>query len=379
MIHGNILQNIRLDDGGMPKYRQLQIEIARLIREDILLPQTQLPSEHEFRTELGVSRTTIRQAFQLLEEKNLIHRVQGRGTFIGAVPTEKNMRPRKKDMHMIGVLVPNITNQIYPGIIRGIEANAYEKDAVVFAASSGGSRDREYQLITELINRSIDGLILEPLHSGLENDSSRTAGLLNGLNIPVIIINNDIPQFTCSKIMLDDTGGARSAVQHIIAFGHKRIAYIYKNTVKAALDRRLGYMQALKDAGIPHDESIEFSFGEEEERIDTGYRLTKTILEHPEWGITAVFYYNDDLALQGMDAALDMNVQVPADLSIVGYDDIPRSAPRKLSTVSHPQILVGRWALDLLFEYFDHHVHHYRLITISSEIIRRNTVAAPSR
>jgi GntR family transcriptional regulator of arabinose operon len=379
MTQNNVLQNIRLDDGGMPKYKQLQIEITRLIREDILLPQTRLPSEHEFRTQLGVSRTTIRQAFQLLEEKNLIHRVQGHGTFIGAMPTEKNTWPGKKNMRMIGVLVPNITNQIYPGIIRGIEENAYEKDAVVFAASSGGSRDREYQLITELINRSIDGLILEPLHSGLENDSSRTEGLLNSLNIPVIIINNDIPQFKCSKIMLDDIGGARSAVQHIIAFGHKRIAYIYKNTVKAALDRRMGYIQALKDAGIKHDESIEFSFGEEEERIDTGYQITKNILEHPEWGISAIFYYNDDLALQGMDAALDMNAQIPKDLSIVGYDDIPRSALRKLSTVSHPQILIGRWALDLLFEYFDHLVHYCRVINISSEIIRRNTVAAPSR
>ncbi|GHV89279.1 arabinose metabolism transcriptional repressor [Spirochaetia bacterium] len=372
------------DASDAPKYRQLASKIEQLVRSNSLPGNTLLPGENEFMTRLSVSRTTIRKAFQVLKEKNLIYQTQGKGTFTGSPPaarTVPGMRPQgKTGGRLIGVLVPNIINEIYSFIVNGIEERAHTQGAMVFTANSGGDRDREYQHITEMMNRSVDGLILEPLYSGRTSEESHSLELLNSLNIPVVLINNDIPSFECSKIMQDDRAGGRLAVGQLIKSGHKRIACVYNSTVKAALDRHEGYLDALSQAGIAADPALDFPFDKEQEYSYPGFNLTAGILGNPALGVTAIFYFNDDLALQGMAAANVAGIQIPRDLSIIGYDDIPMAslgAPG-LSTLSQPQRLVGSWAADLLFEglqYPDRRL--YRKVIIQPALVLRHSIAPP--
>jgi DNA-binding LacI/PurR family transcriptional regulator len=111
-----------------------------------------------------------------------------------------------------------------------------------------------------------------------------------------------------------------------------------------------------------------------------GYVITKELLENPALGVTAIFYYNDDLAFQGLVAAQSLNLKVPHDLSIAGYDDVPRSRLNGiwLTTASHPKTLLGNWAASLLLEQFDQiDMPIYRRMIVKSPVICRGSVTAP--
>jgi len=376
---------INIDKGkDVPKYKQLQSEIERLIAEDILKVNTRLPGENEFFNRLGLSRTTVRDALRALEETHLIYRVQGNGTFIGSKPAsfskERDRAQSGRLKHVIGVVLPNITNEIYPFIVSGIEQAVRSRHICVFSANSGGSYERELQIINEMLNNSVDGLILEPIYSGVNGKEKRLVSLLEKLTIPVVIINNDIPSFNCSKVMQDDEGGGRLAVEHLLNCGHRRIAYIYNDRIGAALERRKGYRSALAAAGIAHDPALEIPYNDEQGLVYPGYVFTKQLLEKPETGVTAIFYFNDDLALQGLAAAQSLNMEIPRDLSIVGFDDIPRSrlSGVHLTTVSHPKALLGTWAASLLLEQFEQFdTPMYRTISVQSPLVYRSSVSAP--
>jgi len=380
----DIFELIKIDDNeAVPKYKQLQLEIERLIIENILTVNTKLPGENFFFKRLNLSRTTVRKAFQELEEMHLIYRLHGQGTFIGRKPIQPANRERIKTDQMkqvIGIVVPHITNEIYPFIIESIEQTVSSRKICVFSANSGGIRERELQIVNEMLNNAIDGLIIEPLYSYIDGENSPLVSLLKKLTIPVVLLNNDIPSFECSKIIQNDEEGARLLTAHLLENGHKRIAYIYNDRVNVAFDRLNGYRAALNAANIPHDPRLEISYNDEEGIVYPGYVLTKELLEQTDLGVTAIFYFNDDLALQGMAAAQSMNLEIPKDLSIVGYDDIPRSRLNgiRLTTVSHPKTLLGTWAASLLLEQFDQTdkpVH--RKIIVESSMVYRDSVCEP--
>jgi len=386
MEKNEIWELIIIDDSEtVPKYRQLQSEIERLIAENILQLNTRLPGENEFYNRLGLSRTTVRKALEALEKAHLIYRVQGQGTFIGSKPPayqEKAGSAKSgKNKKLIGVILPNITNEIYPFILSGIEQAVYSRNICVFSANSGGSHDRELRNINEMLNNSIDGLILEPLYSGFDQKETRLVSLLEKLTIPVVLINNDIPSINCSKIMQDDEGGGRLITEHLLEHGHRRIAFIYNDKISTCFERRKGYRAALAAAGIDHDGRLEIAYNDEEGIVYPGYVITKQLLENSKLGVTAIFYYNDDLAFQGLVAIQSLNMKVPNDISIAGYDDVPRSSLKGiwLTTVSHPKSLIGNWAASLLLEQFDQIGGPiYRKMTVHSPIISRGSVASPS-
>jgi len=375
---------IKIDrEKNVPKYKQLQSEIERLIAENILKVNTRLPGENEFFSKLGLSRTTVRDALKALEETHLIYRVQGNGTFIGSKPVsfskKKDQAKPGKLKNVIGVVLPNITNEIYPFIISGIEQEVKSRHICVFSANSGGSYERELRNINEMLNNSIDGLILEPIYSSVNEKEKQLISLLERLTIPVVIINNDIPQFNCSKVMQDDEEGGFLAAKHLLDYGHRKIAYIYNNRIGAAFERRKGYRAALTAAGIELNPALEIPYNDEQGLVYPGYIFTKMLLEKPSLGVTAIFYFNDDLALQGLAAAQSLNLEVPRDLSIVGFDDIPRSrlSGIRLTTVSHPKALLGTWAASLLLEQFEQfYTHIYRKIIVRSPIIIRGSTTA---
>lgn len=381
---------ITIDDSdAVPKYRQLQTELEKLIAGNVLKVNSRLPGENELFSQLGLSRTTIRKALLELEKAHLIYRAQGQGTFVGSKPAVsengKSAQPGKFKK-VVGVVLPNITNEIYPFIISGIEQTLQSRHVCVFSANSSGVRDKEVRLINEMLNNAVDGLVIEPLYPGIGDNtggkSMQLVSLLESLTIPVVLINNDIPTFKCSKVMLDDEAGGRLVTEHFLEHGHRRIAYIYHDGVSAAFERRKGYRAALAAAGMEHDPRLEIPYNDEEGIAYPGYVFTKQLLQNPELGVTGIFYFNDDLALQGLEAARNLNMNIPSDISIAGYDDIPRArlAGVNLTTVSHPKALLGTMAGLLLLEQFDQaqtDTPIHQKITMRSSMLVRNTVGPP--
>jgi len=385
MDRSDLWKFIKINDNGIvPKYKQLQLEIERLIAENTLRINDQLPGENELFSKLGLSRTTIRKALHVLEKAHLIYRLQGHGTFVGSKPmtSSENGDKKRSDKFkkVVVVVVPNMTNEIYPFILKGIEQTFQQRNIGVFSANSTGSHDKELRIINDMLNNSFDGLILEPLYSGINTEDNKLVSLLEKLDIPVVIINNDIPTFNCSKVIQDDEGGGRQVTEFLLEHGHRRIGFIYNDRISAALERQKGYRSALKAAGLEPDPNLEIPYNDDMGIVYPGYVFTKKLLENPELGVTAIFYFNDDLAFQGLTAAQSLNLEVPRDISIVGYDDIPRSRLEgiNLTTVSHPKELLGTMAALLLLEQFDPEAEPlYRKIIVNSSMVIRDSVSEP--
>lgn len=392
MAHWGDLPPITIDpDSEMPRYLQLAQTLEGYIREGTLKAHSKLPSEHELDELLGLSRSTIRKALDELGRQMLVYRKQGQGTFV-AGPRENALPPQvarepiqgprssvglqKNTAGIIGLLLPTMLNEIYPQIVKGVESVASAQGSSVFIGNTYADRERELSLIAQMIDGSVDGLILEPTHARFDQPGSRTWELLHDFPMPLVLVGNDIPGLNASEVLIDDTQGGRLATEHLIAHGHRDIAYLYKEAVSPAYDRRDGYLAALLKAGITPNPDYIRAYSEAEEHQNPGYTYTKWFLglaRRP----SAIFYFNDDLALNGIQAIRDAGLSVPEDISVVGFDNIPSSglAHNRLSTLEHPKSLLGRWAADILFDHIKRGSHKVRRrILVYPELIERSTV-----
>ncbi len=398
------------DDSPLPKYQQLARAIEIHIRDLNIRPHTKLPSENELNELLGLSRSTIRKSLEELKMLGCVYCKQGQGTFVTDVfanSTREVLKPEpaspdtvdsspgtvhpwqdsgmmtgnKKKKGLIGLLVPTMLNEIYPRIVRGVEDVASARGCSVFIGNTYANRDRELTLMQEMIGRNVDGLILEPTHARFDQPGTRTFKLLKSFPLPFVLIDNDIPGLESSQVIIDDYRGGEVATRYLIGQGHRSITYIFKETVLPALDRRDGFLAAMKSAGLHGGESCLCPYTENEEPQNPGYFLTKRLLMQ-ENRPTAIFYFNDELAIHGMRAIHDAGMHIPQDISIIGFDNIPSAAAPdiRLTTMEHPKYFCGRWAADILFDQIDRGTDSLRRrITVHPELVKRETVAPPRR
>lgn len=402
MATWGMLPPISLDESSdQPKYIQLAQAIESRIRSGDLPPNTRLPSENTLDELLGLSRSTIRKALEELENSGFVYRRQGMGTFAadmsklraksdaaagqnGQNTAEIHNQPWEGIVQkpgpgkngLIGLLVPTMLNQIYPQIVRGVEDVASSRGYSVFIGNTYSNRDRELSLMEQMIERHVDGLVLEPTHSSLDTPGTLNFELLRDYPVPFVLIDNDIPGLEVSRVSLDDFSGGQLVGRHLVEHGHRRMACIYMETVLAGVDRRDGFMRALEEAGIESADVRLCPFTEADHPSNPGYDYTVQLLrEEPR--PTAIFYFNDELAINGIQAIREAGLEIPRDISIVGFDNTQNAASpgNRLTTIEHPKYFAGRWAADILFDQIEGGGSRIRRhITVHPELIIRESV-----
>jgi len=243
----------------------------------------------------------------------------------------------------VGVVVTTITDPFVAEVVQGIEDAAHEDDYSVILASSASEPERELAAVEMLRAKRVDSLIVT---------SSRVGALylehLERLGVPVVLVNNHNRQsgrYTFS-VSVDNQHGGHLATAHLIQRGHRCIAYVSGPANHSDDAERLaGYRQALDGAGIAFDPALIVPGNG---RLDGGGRALRTLagLSEP---VTAVFCYNDMTAIGLISAAWKAGISAPADLAVVGFDDIPLAAHvyPSLTTVAQPQRDMGRQAMNM--------------------------------
>jgi len=249
----------------------------------------------------------------------------------------------------------------FPLISRTIKGNFVN---TVQSGALGASQKHGYNLLVTLLGFEIlndpealkkwcidfiqqkrpDGVILVPPHS----DNPLMNSIFNEAGIPISRIGpNDIKDVNNVSIMIDDRDAARQVTNHLISLGHKRIGFIRGYEDQGATHERFnGYCDALKDAGIPLNETLvkpgEFSF---ESGMNAGLELL-SMQDRP----TAVFAANDDMAAGVIVAAYRNNIRVPEDISVIGFDDseLAERIWPTLSTIRQPLSQYGESAVENL-------------------------------
>ena len=276
-------------------------------------------------------------------------------------------------MMAIGVIVPFFTNASVVKRLQGIVSvlAGSEYDLVLFDVENRENRD---VLLTNILRRKmVDGLLILSLRP---SDSDMEQFLKAG--VPGVIVDASHPQL--NSVIVDNVEGGRLATQHLIDLGHVKIGYISDypdNPFNASpvRDRREGYLRALDQAGIPcrADYYREGSLNSQEAR-DLAVELLS--LDDPP---TAIFAYSDTQAIGVLEAARDLGLRVPADLSVIGYDDIEAAEFMQLTTVRQSLFDSGVTGARLLLDIMEQSTIYPREVLLPTELVIRSSTAEPAR
>jgi GntR family transcriptional regulator of arabinose operon len=331
-----------------PKYEMVKQHVISLLKQGTIGFGEKLPSEHSLMEQFNVSRNTIRQAFAELTSMGLIYKEQGRGTFSKYVPGNRNAR------RIVAVMTTYISDYIFPDIILGIEEVLSAEGYSLLLSNTNNNKEKETQLLRNMLEHDVCGLIIEPTRSALPDTNHPLFAEMSAKGIKIVFINATYPDVPAASVLLDDVRGGFIAADYLLQLGHTRIAGIFKKDDIQGHRRREGFSQALRQYGLSPDPSLLLEYETSDETIQP-YLLARSLLRQKNRP-TAFFCYNDNIATMVIAAARDCGLDVPADLSVVGYDDSKKAqtfVPR-LTSVVHPKGEMGRRAAAFLVEMLDH-------------------------
>lgn len=258
---------------------------------------------------------------------------------MGYVPSEAARSLVGKRTATIGVAIPEFSDPFYMGILTGIEEVALAKNHDLFVGSFKTDQQRERKLFDAFEEKRLAGLVI----AGTLVDDAFLTRSRNAL--PAVLVNQ--PNYPYA-VDIDQEQGAHQAVAHLVSLGHRRIGYIGLGAPSASERRRFdGYRLALQAHELPFDPALRVDGNG---GIEGGVLAAQQLLTLPN-PPTAVFCYNDRSAIGAIHAVHQAGLRVPADLSVVGLDDLEISSyvNPPLTTIRQPNVELGRRAATMLF------------------------------
>lgn len=334
-----------VSDSGKTKYYVLMEELKKEIVSGERKPGDQLPSENQLSAAFHVSRHTVRKALSILEQEGFIKAEHGRGTFVSKRDGSKTGSGN------IAVITTYLSDYIFPRLIQGIDRVLTEKGYSIILKNTGNSRFRESKCLEEILNKDVEGLIIEPSKSEILCRHKGIYEKLDFYQIPYVFIQGYYVQMKEKPhIRLDDCLGGSLVTQHLIQLGHKHIVGIFKADDSQGRDRHKGYVSALQAAGFCYDPDMVIWF-HTEDRASKPSQILKIMLEEGQ-SIDGIVCYNDQIAFEVMNTLEKYQLKVPDDISVTGYDNsvLAENGRVKLTTIAHPQEQLGAMAAELLLE-----------------------------
>jgi LacI family transcriptional regulator, galactose operon repressor len=273
---------------------------------------------------------------------------------------------------LVGVLVPLVYPVYFSAILSGAAEALYEQDMRLLLSPTGHEHDREVSLIDRLVHGETDGaLVVLPEESSAELERLLDDGYRFVVVDPRLPLDDRIPSVSAAH-----TAGADQAMRHLLGLGHRRIAAITgPRGWVATEDRRRGYLAALAAAGIVPDPSLE---ADSDFEIGGGREAARRLLDLAD-PPTAIFAFNDNLAIGAIQAARARGLSVPGDLSVVGFDDVEHATivTPSLTTVRQPLAEMGRTAVSLLMRLLERQAFETLHVELGTRLVVRESTAAP--
>lgn len=275
----------------------------------------------------------------------------------------------------IGLIVPNLTNEYWATLTEVIQKELWAKGYSLLLCISGEDKDsskREKEILKKLFGRKVDGVIYYHPPGGSDSSRKRVLEKYIDLGIPVVTFEQELPFI--SRVSGDHFHGAKSATDHLISLGHRKIAFI-GGTIGIP-EREFGYRNALMANGISVNENLiirtQSSFQE-------GFEATKELIDSKK-DFSAIFCWNDLIAFGAIKALESANINVPKDIAVVGYDDITMASLFRpaLTTVRQPIYEIGTNIVELLFETIKNQGSNFypKNVLLQMELIIRESCGA---
>lgn len=267
----------------------------------------------------------------------------------------------------IGVVLPDISSLLFAELVRGIEdiADMYHYDIIL--SSSDQNRDRELQLLNNLLEKQVDGLLF--LGNELTDEHRR---LFESTSVPIVLVTSTDPKHKIPSVCIDQEQAAYDAVEFLINKGHKRIAFLntsYRNQFSRF--RYNGYVRALQAHNIPFDEDYVIEI----KPVYEAAHSTATNLLKLSNAPTAFSTFNDEIAIGVIHAVQDQGLRVPDDIEVIGFNNtrFAQMVRPMLTTVVQPIYDIGAVSMRLLTKLINNEETHTEVVLPHRIEIRQST------
>ncbi|MCU1542785.1 MAG: purR5 [Microbacteriaceae bacterium] len=332
--------------------------------------------------EAGVSVTTVSHILNDVESARASDetrdRVRATAQRLGYGANRIARSLRRQQSEMIGLLSEEIATTPHAGrIILGAQQAARERNLTLVLINTSRN-ELDIQRDTDaLLRQQVDGVLYATMyHREIALPASLQA-------VPTVLIDSTSADGRVPSVVPDEEGGAYVAVDELIRHGHRRIGFITNSDdVPATRGRLAGYRRALADAGLEFDSSLVVA---ETSETPGGYKAAVEVLTRTDRP-TALFCYNDRMAMGAYRAAAELGLRIPDDLSLVGFDNqelIAEGLYPALTTVALPHFEMGEWALIALATLMEggdgfEADTTYETAVLPCPLVRRQSVAGPA-
>jgi DNA-binding LacI/PurR family transcriptional regulator len=311
------------------------------------------PSIEDIARAAGVANSTVSRALRdsPLISSEVRATIQRIASEMGYTPNGIAQSLQTQRSNTIGLVVVSIADPFFADVANGVEEIARAAGMSVFLSASSNDPSQQLMVIETFQQRRVDGIIVADSQLNLNHQQR-----LMRVDVPTVLINSQAdhaPDWLCA-VGVDDYYGASMAVSHLLELGHRKIGYIgLTNRLTSNRQRMRAYHDLLVQAGCqPREEWLQIAhppIASSTGDVELGRSLLKPLLDA---GVTAVFCYNDMVAIGVLMACRELGLQVPQDLSVVGYDDIAMAGyiSPPLTTVSQPKRGLGRIACQKLLD-----------------------------
>ncbi|MGF1765570.1 substrate-binding domain-containing protein [Aliivibrio kagoshimensis] len=269
----------------------------------------------------------------------------------------------------IGMLVTQSSNPFFAQVMHGVENYCYKQGYTLIVCNTEGSIHKQRDYLRMLHEKRIDGLLVmcsdltEELHALLERNSE----------LPMVIMDWGPKSLTTDKIIDNSEEGGYLATRYLLEKGHTHIACLTGHKEKfTCIERVKGFERAMAEYKVPvnYDFIVEGDF-----ECETASAITEKLLNQPQRP-TAIFCFNDIMALATISKIQQMGLRIPEDISVIGYDNIDLSAyfSPPLTTIHQPKRRVGKTAVEILLERIKDKDHERRIFEMKPELVERSSV-----
>jgi LacI family transcriptional regulator len=336
-----------------------------------------MPTIRDVAKRAGVAPTTVSRVVNNsgYVSKETRERVEAAIAELGYVPNTLARSLRFKKTNTLALVLPDITNPFWTTVARGVEDAASDRGFNVILCNTDESESKQAKYLTVLLQKQIDGIVLAPARSTAEPVES-----IQKQGVPVVVLDRRVPCTQVDTVRGDSVRGAYRLVRLLLTLGHRRIAILTgPQGVSTAVDRVAGYRQALVETGLDTDVELVY-YGEFTQA--SGYEMTQHVLTATPRP-TALFAANNFIAIGSLRALRDAGLQMPEDMALVSFDDLPQAfvIDPFLTVAAQPAYEMGHKATELLLARLSGlaPLEYQEIVLPTETIVRRSSGPPPDR